>query len=65
MKVFTCVLPEIEFNVGNDSNIFKPVLTGSNKTGSSYIDDNIYVITQIRVWDKVKPKNRSGVWGKW
>src|SRR5690606_24342285 len=61
----TSNVSQIEFSVGEDSKIFKPVLGGTDRTGSRYIDDNIYVVTQVRVWDKVKPKNRSGVWGKW
>jgi hypothetical protein len=60
------VVPEIEFSVNSSSKkIAKPVLTGSGKTNCEYIDDEIYVVTQLRVWKQVKPKTRKGVWGSW
>ncbi len=58
-------VPQITFEVDDDSKMSKPVLTGKARTGVPYIDENIYVITQLRVWKKIKPTSRRGVWGRW
>ena len=37
---------------------------GGVRTGVEYIDDSKYRITQIRMWEKIRPLNSKGVGGK-
>lgn len=53
---------KVIFNVSDDFKISKPT---SPKTGCSYTDSEIYVMTQIRVWKDIQPKTKDGVWGRW
>ncbi|MDG5814856.1 hypothetical protein QA601_07200 [Chitinispirillales bacterium ANBcel5] len=58
-------VPKVEFQVDDNSKMYKPILRGQDRTGVRYIDSQLYVVTQVRVWKQIKPMTNKGVWGRW